>query len=81
MRKDTVKALIILINYILHVCKNTILGHFTPIIIKKVISCTKNVCENTVCFILCLDVGRYKLDNLVCLPCGVFLIFSIVDHI
>ena len=33
------------------------------------------------CFILCLDVGRYKFDNLVCLTCGVFLFFSIVVHI
>ena len=38
-------------------------------------SCTKNICENTVCFILCLDVGRYKFDNLVCLTCGVVLNF------
>ena len=65
-------------EYLQHMflCKNTILGHFTPNILYK-----KNISENTVCFILCLDVGRYKFDNLVCLPCGVFLIFSIVVHI
>ena len=61
--------------------KNTILEHFTPIIIKKVISCTKKSYVKKVCFILCLDVGRYKFDNLVCLSCNVFLIFSIVSHI
>ena len=66
----------------MYVCTNTILGHFTPIIIKKVISCTKkNICEKTMCFILCLDVGGYKFDNLVCLTSGVFLIFSIVFRI
>ena len=27
------------------------------------------------CFILCLSVGRYNFDNLVCMICDVFLIF------
>ena len=52
-----------------------------PLSLKKLYLVQKYVCENTVCFILCLGVGRYKFDNLVCLTCGVFLIFSIVVHI